>query len=208
MLLLWLLPILSARSQETNIFAMLSPNLRQFLDNHTGAAQILNQVIREAFPKKSVLVYYFYSTGEPNAYHWYSENSVIAIAVREEQQPLDEFLCLTYETLNTENEDSYLEIFKRVKLGTITKEEFVREILKNEYNCTRRLQVLIGDLKLQKREISKSTIYNRMDACPNTFEDYLTKARKAATPKLNPIKYYEMEYEHLRNSTQPTDVNQ
>src|SRR5580658_3577228 len=101
---LWLLPALEVISQESNIFTSLSPNLRRFIEAHEGAAIIFNQVLSEAFAKKRVAVYYFYSTNEPDAYHFCNATNEVVIAIRQGQQPLDEFVCLTYEALNSEDE--------------------------------------------------------------------------------------------------------
>jgi hypothetical protein len=177
---------------------MLSPKLREFLDHNASAAQLLDNVLSEAFTNRSLQLYYVYSPSQPLACHYYTETNGVVIAIREDQQILDEFLCLVYESLNSENEADFQELFHRAELGTISKEDFAHEILRVEFKSAKQAKTLISKLKLPKKETSKSYYYKRFIGCPDSFEEFLASIKKDSTNGQDAIKDYEMKYDLLR----------
>jgi hypothetical protein len=124
---------------------------------------------------------------------------VVGIAIRENQQSSDEFICLLFEVLNSEGEKRFQEIYQKAKDGTLSKTNFVNEILKVEFEAVKRTRELIRGLNLNKKEISESYFYNRYIECPNKFEDFLSYKKKAS-PQRDQIKEYEMQYDSLRKT--------
>jgi hypothetical protein len=176
---------------------MFSPKLRRFLANNSNAAVLLSKTLSEAFTNRAIQIYYFYSNGEPDAFHSYPESNSVIIAVRENIQPLDEFLGIMYESLNSENAPSFVELCHRAELGTISKVDFAQEILRLEFNAEKRLRTFRGDVKLSYGETSKSKHYKRMIDCPGNFQEFLTYSQKVALPQ-DPIREDEKQYEVLR----------
>jgi len=195
-----LLSAVSACSQETNKFDMFSPKLRRFLSDHPPASQSLKRILVESFAARTVQLYYFYTEDDSlaKAFHYYPETNAVVIAIRENQQPLDEFICIAFEALNSENEAEFQALCHRAQLGTISKGDFSRDILKVEFKAEKRLRVLVDNLKLRKSETSKSYHFKGLIECPDTFEDYLFYTKKSLFPR-DPIKEYETQYDTFRN---------
>jgi hypothetical protein len=179
----------------------ISPKLRQFIIDHPAASQFLTNAFSEAFSNRTVQLYYFYSDDEsiPRAFHYYPDESVVGIGIRENQQPSDEFICLLFEILNSEGEKHFKEICQKAKGGALSKTNFVNEILKVEFEAVKRTRTLILDLGLKKKEISQSYYYNRLIGCPNKFEDFLSYKKKVS-PQRDQIKEYETEYDSLQKT--------
>jgi hypothetical protein len=205
-LFLPLLLCVSSWAQQTNVLNSnysVSPKLRQFIIDHPGASKMLTKALSEAFSNRTVQLYYFYSDDEsiPRAYHYYPSESVVGICIRENQQPVDEFITFLFEVLNSEGEKHFQEIIQKAKSGTISKTNFATEILKVEFEAVKRTRDLIGNLKLNKKEISESDYYNRFVECPNKFEAFLSYTKKVSLHgDRDSIKDYETQYDLLRKS--------
>jgi hypothetical protein len=184
----------------SGVFSMASPKLRQFLTVHSQASQMASNVLSEAFSNRTVRLHYFYSDDESvaRARHWYPDKSSVIILVRENQQPCDEFIMLTFEMLNSEGEKQFMNLFAQAKAGTVTKEDFIRGILQQEFVAYKRMQSLLRNLKLSKGEIAESYYYNRLIHMPSDFEAFLAY-QKQVSPKRDAIKEYGPQYDHLRN---------
>jgi hypothetical protein len=200
-LFLSLLVCVSSWAQQTNILNSnysVSPKLRQFITDHSGASKLLTNALSEAFSNRTVQLYYFYTDNEstPRAFHYYPDESVVGIVIRENQQPSDEFISLLFEVLNSESEKHFQEITQKAENGDLSKTNFITEILKVEFEADKRTRDLISDLNLNKKEISESYFYNRFIKCPNKFEDFLPY-QKMVSPNRDLFKEYGMEYDSL-----------
>jgi hypothetical protein len=200
-LLLTLLLCVSSWAQQTNILNSnysVSPKLRQFITDHSAASKLLTDTLSESFSNRTVQLYYFYSDDEsiPRAFHYYPDESVVGIVIRENQQPSDEFISLLFEVLNSENEKRFQEITQKAESGALSKANYATEILKTEFEVVKRTRELIRGLNLNKKEISESYLYNRYIECPNKFEDFLSYKKKVS-PQRDQIKEYEMQYDSL-----------
>jgi len=177
---------------------MLSPKLRGFLNHNAGATQLLDQVLGEAFTNRTFQIYYVYSPSQPLACHYYTEANGVVIAIREDQLPMDEYLCLVYESLNSENKADFEALCHRAELGTISKTDFAQEILRGEFKSAKKAKILIGQVKFLKKETSNSYYYKRFIDCPDRFEDFLASIKTDSTDGQDPIKGYEMKYDLVR----------
>ncbi|HTA94662.1 MAG TPA: hypothetical protein VK769_00915 [Verrucomicrobiae bacterium] len=203
-LFLPLLLCVSSWAQQTNILSSnysVSPKLRQFITDHSTASKLLTNALSEAFSNRTVQLYYFYTDDESTAraFHYYPDESVVGIVIRENQQPPDEFICLLFEVLNSEGEKRFQEIYQKAKDGTLSKGDFVNAVSKVEFEAIKRTRDLIHDLNLNKKEISESYYYNRLIQCPDKFEDFLSYKKKVS-PQRDQVKEYEMDYDSLRKT--------
>jgi hypothetical protein len=191
------------RAQETNILAMCSPKFRQFVTAHPEASQLLTNVVSEAFAGRAIQVFYIYTPEDgsvPRAGHFYPAESTVAIRLRENQQPVDEFVSLVYEALNSESEEQFGDLFQKAQSGGISRTNFARQMLNVEFKALTRTRVLFKGIKLSEKEISESYYCKRFKECPDGFEDYLAYLIKASPPKHGTIHdYYEAMYDSLRN---------
>src|SRR5438876_5736803 len=135
----------ATRAQEVKILNKVSPKLRQFLIEHPTALRPLTNVLSVAFAERTLQLYYFYSDDESvaRASHDYPDESVVAIFIRENQQPLDEFISLIFEAQNSTSEKQFLKLFAKAKSGAISKNDFARDIVRLEFDATKRTRDLL-----------------------------------------------------------------
>ena len=200
-MLLALLLSISSQAQKINFFSTVSPKLGQFITAHPEASLMISNVGSEVFQNRKIQIYYFYTDDDsvPRAFHYYHDESTVDIVIRENQQPSDECICLIFEMLNSEGEKRFLKLEEEAKSGTVTKADFVKGVMQQEFQAGKKMRALLGNLRLSKKEIAESYSYNRILHCPNDFEEFLSYTKKVS-PNRDQVKEYEREYDYLRNS--------
>ena len=199
---LWATTCVWSWAQQNAFEPSLSPKLRQFLSKHPDATTSLTNSVSEAFSNRTCSVYYFYTDApsEPRAYHFYPTTigaPDVVLCVSEQQKPLDEFITLLFETLNSRGEARFSELTEAAKAGTISRSEFAREILRQEFEATKSTREKILALKLRNKEKSTSHYYQLYTKCPGDFDGFLTYAKRMSDNR-DAFKYYEAEYDTLR----------
>jgi len=199
---------ISARAQETGVVGMASPKLKQFLVDHPTASQALSNVLSEAFSSRSVQLYYFYSEDESRsrAFHYYPDGRTVGLILRENQEPSDEFICLIFEALNSENESGFAKLIPMARSGSISKTDYVKGILELEFESVKKTKSLLKNVKFTETEMAESYSYNRYANCPDTFDDFLAYKIKVS-PKRDQIKEYGAQYDYLRGAGKPIDAS-
>jgi hypothetical protein len=203
LILLVVLSCISLRAQGTNIYSMMSPKLRQFLAGHPEVSSSLSKVLSDAFSNRTVFLYYFYTDDKSvaRASHYYPNESSVGIAIQENQQPSDQCICLIFEMLNSEGEKRFYELTEEAQTGSISRADFARGMLRQEFQAVKKMQKLLRDFKLSKTEIAESHYYKAFIGCPNTFEAFLNYSTSAVSER-DAIKDYEQEYDLLRETQQ------
>jgi hypothetical protein len=202
-ILLAVLVSASSQAQNSNIFSMVSPKLKQFLTTHPKASSTMSNVLSEAFSNRTVQLNYFYSNDESaaKAYHYFPDESSVCIVIRENQLPCDECICLIFEMLNSGGEKRFLELANMAKSGTMQKGDFVNEIRRQEFQAAKRMRTLLANFELSKKEKVKSCYYNNIIQSPNIFEEFLTYTKNLSPQYYEQqTKHYEQEYDSLRKS--------
>jgi hypothetical protein len=204
--LLVVLLCLSSRAQETDIYGMMSPNLRQFLSDHREVANAVSNVLSEVsemFSNRTVQLYYFYSDDKSvaRASHYSPDWYRSVIGIKENQQPGDQCICLIFELLNSEGDKRFGETCQEAVSGKIKRADFAREMLRQEYQAVRKIQKLLQDFKLGKSEFAGSDYYKAFIDCPDTFEAFLNYETSVVSER-NSFKEYEQEYDTMRKAQQ------
>lgn len=192
----------AAWGQNNGVLTTFSPGLRSFLTNHPEDFQALTNILSEAFTNRSVRFYYFYSddVSAPRAEHFYPDYWEVLITVEANQQPVDEFFCVIFESLNSEGQERFAELASEAQSGTISKTNFVMGILKQEFAMAKRTRDLVKKLKFSKQEIAASYYYKEILETPDRFEDTLVDLKGTNTYRQNAIKSYEEKYDLLRSN--------
>jgi hypothetical protein len=192
----------SSLAQDEKPLSNLSPKLREFLIEHPVVLRKFTSVLSETCSGRTVLFYYFYSEDEsvPRAYHDYPDESHVAIYVRENQQPLDEMLCLIFERWNSTNEKQFTELWDKAKSGAMTRSEFTREVGRLEFGATKKTRDLLKDIKLSRGEKNKSHYYKLFLGVPDEFDEYLAYLKKLPSSR-DVVKELETKYDQLRKGT-------
>jgi hypothetical protein len=145
-----------------------------------------------ALSGRKVEIYYCYTDDEslPKAHHHYmGDLSTVGIFVRENQLPCDECISVLFEVLNSRGQKRFLELFDQAKSGTISKQDFVTEVTRQEFQAVEATHRLLPDLHLTEKEIAKSRSYGQFASIPIEFKAYAQTA-------------YEELYDKIRNSRQ------
>lgn len=203
LILLVLLTGISSRGHETNIYSMMSPKLRQFLADYPDVSGSLSNVLSEAFSNRTVQLYYFYTDNESvaRASHYYQNESSVVIGIQENQRPSDQCICLIFEALNSEGEKRFYELAAEALSGNISRADFARGMMRQEFQAVKKMQKLLQGFKYSKREFGKSDYYEAFIECPDTFEAFLNLVTSAVSVR-NELKDYEEEYDALRQTQQ------
>jgi hypothetical protein len=197
------LPILlsiSSSAEDSGILKVVSPKLKQFLAEHSAASQTLVAVISESFSNRTVQLYYFYSDDDarPRALHYYPDDSAVGLLIRENQEVCDEYICLIFEILNSQGEKRFKDLAEQAKSGTVSKKDFARGIMRQEFQAILRVRGLLDGLKLKPKEKSASYYFKKFADCPDDFEKFLTYQPKGVTR--DQFKEYEQAYDSLRKA--------
>jgi hypothetical protein len=192
----------SSWAQSNSIINETSPKLKKFLLDNPQAEKIFTNAISTAFSNKTVQLFYFYSDdkSQARAYHFYPKtvgSPDVMLCIRENQTPLDEFITTLFETLNTKKENAFAELSQDAYSGAITKEQFAKGILRNEFEATKSVQSILLELKLGTNELNGSYYYSKFSQCPTDFDDFLAYSKKVSQNR-DVMKEYELKYDSLR----------
>ncbi len=190
----------SAVAQQGDVSTIVSPKLREFLGKNQKALHVLTNTISEAFSNRTFQVYYFYSDDDSigRASHYYPDESVVGILIRENQQPLDEFISLLFESINSTSEKHFQQVFEKVKSGAISKSDFVKEMDRTEFIAIKRTRDALKGIPVTKNEAGESYFYKRFVECPDGFDDFVAYSKKVASPHRDTTKEWEAKYDFLR----------
>lgn len=210
LILLVLLLCVSSLAQGTNLYSTMSPQLREFLSEHREVANALSNVlgeVSEMFSNRTVQIYYFYSDDKSvaRASHYSPDWYRSVIGIKENQQPSDECLCLIFELLNSESDKQFGEICQKAASGNITRADFAREMLRQEYHAVRKMQKLLQDFKFGQSGFTDSDYYKAFVNCPDTFDAFLNFSSSAVSER-NAFKEYQPEYDALRGARQRPNI--
>src|SRR5689334_20953730 len=181
--ILWLLLSPCVWGAENRFYSSLSPNLREFLTDHPTAIKALTNAVAEAFSARTARVFYFYSNDpdERRASHFYPDTvgmPEVVICVAQDSYPLDEFINVLYETLNSKGEPRFKTLMAEARSGTIARGDFARKVMKVEFEALKSTRDVLHQIKLSKKEIGKSHYYHYFFEMPDDFEGSLSYQEK------------------------------
>jgi len=190
---------LGSAAQQASILNSVSPKLRQFLSETPRAFASLTNCMAEAFSNRTVQLYYFYSDDEKRARasHYYPYESVVGILIRENQEPVDEFICLVFEAINSTGQERFIGVFTKAQSGQVSKEEFTREMEKIEFVAIKRAREVLRAIKLSSKQVDKSYYYKRLIDCPDDFDDFIAYSKKVS-PHRDTTAEWAAKYDMLR----------
>src|SRR5579859_861371 len=171
-------------ASATDLRSMCSPKLRKLLDEHESAAQTLSNAVAEAFSNRSLQLYYMYSTNEavPPASHYYPDPGTVGILLVENQEPIDEFITLLYEIINSKGEKRFKELCDQAMTDDIPRTNFAYEVLRMEFQAAKETREVVRRAKFNKSEISKSHQFTKLALCPDDYAEFLSYTEKLAFP--------------------------
>ena len=199
-ILLALMATLSvASAAQTTLDLQLSPKLRLFLAGNPSAHQTLTNCFDQTLKNRPIQVYYFYSDDEsiPRASHCYPDQRILGFIIRENQEPLDEYVSVLLEVVNLGEEKRFLELWRKADAHKISKSDFVREVQKTEFPAMKKTRDLLMGLNLGTNDVAKSEFYWRLRGIPDDFDEFL-RYRKRISPHMDAAKDIERDYDATR----------
>jgi hypothetical protein len=189
----------SSRAKDTTIQERCSPTFRQFLSAHPAALQSLTNAMLEAFGQRTRSLFYFYSDDEtmPRSYHDFPNESKVSIYVRENQEPVDEFICLIFDAQNAANDKRYSDLFDKARTGAISKNDFAREMSQLELDAIKQTRDILNKIAIGASEGRKSDYCKLFEDTPDDLDKFLVYNKKL-TPSRNIFKELEAKYDFLR----------
>ena len=191
-------------AQQSTVQSNMSPGLRQFMNSHPTALDQLNRSFSDSFSNKTVWVCYFYSDEDSRAqaFHFYPNTADLAevvICVSENQGPIDQFITMLFEALNSKGERRFSELMDQARAGTISKTDFARAILKQEFEATKETRDLLVTLKFRPKDKAASHYFSLFAQCPSEFDDFLAHTKRVSG-KRDAMKEYVAKYDLLRRN--------
>lgn len=186
-----LLLLICTASSAQNAF---SPKLTEFLIQHPVVSKALSNAVAEISSNRVPQIYYFYTTDETvsKSHHRYlGDSNVVGIFVRENQTPCDECISILFEAINVKGEKQFKALFDGASTGSISKDEFVRKLIRKEFDAVKETKKIIKAFDLAKTEIAQSQCYNYFSQCPDDFDGFSSYSKKISQ------NHYQLEYERL-----------
>jgi hypothetical protein len=193
-----LLALLCAPSFAQQAF---SPKLCQFFADHPAAYRAVSNALLEAQSARTVHLYYFYASERyhlSTKHHYLEDGSIAGIFVRENQPPCDECIDILFEALNMKGEKHFRELWGRARAGTISRQNFVREMQRNEFQAVVATKRLISGFNLSKEEAAESWNYKAFTQTPTQFEQFVAYSHNLSEGQSQ--KDYEQDYDSLRGT--------
>jgi len=200
---LFVLLCFTANAEKATLpMSMVSPKLRRFLIEHPAASNTLVRTISEAPNGQVLQLYYFYTDDNSitSSYHYYSGESMVGIVVRENQEPLDEFISITFEILNSEHKKEFEALVRKARSGDVSRIDFARQMIEVEHKAEKQVRKLLLGLGLSTDEISASHFYKLEIEVPDDPKEYLAYIEKLNSSRRDAIREYEEKYDYLRKS--------
>ncbi len=192
----------SSGAQDTNFLSSVSPNLKKLLSDHPKALTVLTNALSQAFSNRTVKLLYFYSDNpnQRSAGHFYP-NQIgmpdVIICVAEGSYPVDEFIGVLYETLNSEGKNHFQDLVEKARAGTVSRADFAKQVSRLEFDALLSTRELITHLGLSNRETRKSHLYRQFVDMPSDWEKYQSYLRSLYPANHSPIEEYESQYDLL-----------
>src|SRR5271169_2075216 len=182
---------------------LLSPKLSQFLLEHPAASGALSNALWEVRSVRPVHIYYFYASEQarlPTTHRYFQDSSAVGIFVRENQSPCDECIDILFEALNLKGEKRFMGLFDQARSGRISKDDYVKEMQRQELQAVVATKKLISNFNLSQAEAAESWNYRAFTQTPTEFEKFIDYSNKVSQGQDQ--KYYEQQYDALRRRPQ------
>jgi len=185
--------------EPTALVQMLSPKVRELIEQHIEVKQLLTDISLEATTNRSLVVYSFYSDdpAAAMAYHFSPDAKTIVIAVSENLQPVDQLIQLVFEMINSERDDKIQAICEQATLGRLGRQDFAVAVVKEEFAAYPKLLAFLSRLRLSKQEMEECVSYEQFVDAPQDFEAFVSYEKTGSLKGRDIFKEYEAKYDAL-----------
>jgi hypothetical protein len=131
------------------------------------------------------------------------DRTFIIIRVSAKLPPLDQVAALTYECMNAQNESTFARYIKEAYMGSLTKEEFIRSILRLEHMKLKETRAfLVPQEPFRDMDISQTEFYRRMVHTPDDFDAFLEYLHRIKRKEYDVFDMYSKFYDFITMTPQ------
>jgi hypothetical protein len=121
-----------------------------------------------------------------------------AIFIRGGRPVVDEYLDILFEVLNMSGDKRFKELYQQAKMGSISRTNFVTEMLREEFQTVKTLKHIVPTLGLSPDEIANSKAYKDLFNTPDEFEKFTSYIQRYSPGGIQ--QKYERYYDNFRGN--------
>ena len=183
--------------------------LADFVKARPAAGAVLKDIpeisafLLKAFAGEYTSVPLDWSGEEPqgNAYAENTPNDIntfIRIRVSSKLSPEDQVAALVYECRNAQNEKLFAQHIRDAYLGSLGKEDFIREILRLEHQKMKETRAFLTAIPFFKNlDATRTEFYRKMLGTPDGFEEFIAYLHRIKRPEYDVFDMYSRFYDFL-----------
>lgn len=179
----WAMMANPAKATTAEFVNALSPQLRQFLRDHVAASNYLTGILDVQTSVRSLGIEYTNDLRGTTACHVSPKPDLSVIWICKDQQPIDEYLDVVFELFNSSHEEKFRKVEDEARAKRISRRNFVKQIVKIEYESHAKLKSDLPLLKFSAKDIAASSNYEYgFVNGPGNFEDFFSWVKNGSGP--------------------------
>lgn len=134
------------------------------------------------------------------------DRKYINIRVSPGLSPLDQVASMVYEAMNAQNEKQFAKITEEAHAGSLTKTEFILEILRLEHKSLKKTRAFLSNQESYKDiDLSQTIFYRKMNGTPENFDDFIQYLQQIKRDEYDVFKHYSDFYDFIIPATKQWD---
>lgn len=126
------------------------------------------------------------------------DGAFIVIRVSAQLSPADQVAALVYESRNAQNEKQFAQFIREAYMGSLAKQDFIREILRLEHKKMKETRAFFAPLQhYRDLDVSRTEFYRKMLGTPEGFEDFINYLHQVKRPEYDVFEMYSKFYDFL-----------
>ena len=161
------------------------------------------EFLRKAFQGDYTTVPLDWDEDEPQG-KAYAENTPsedgtsILVRVSALLSPADQVAALVYECRNAQNEKQFARFIREAYMGSLAKQDFIREILRLEHQKMKETRAFLAPLPyFSDLDVAKTEFYRKMVGTPEGFEEFIDYLHRVKRPEYDVFDMYSKFYDFL-----------
>lgn len=126
------------------------------------------------------------------------DGASILIRVSNLLSPADQVAALVYECRNAQNEKQFARFIREAYMGSLAKQDFIREILRLEHKKMKETRAFLAPLPyFRDVDVAKTEFYRKMLGTPEGFEEFIDYLHRVKRPEYDVFDMYSKFYDFL-----------
>lgn len=126
------------------------------------------------------------------------DGAFILIRVSALLSPADQVAALVYESRNAQNEKQFARLIREAYMGSLAKQDFIREILRLEHKKMKETRAFLSPLHpFRDLDVTKTEFYRKMVDTPEGFAEFIDYLHRVKRPEYDVFDMYSRFYDFL-----------